>query len=121
MSSLPTLDEFLERSEKRAFPSNSYVKEPGWESLYVRYGPRFVLEDLQSPVLTLANITVEKQMRGKGVFTTLVERLRREHPNLHLLVENTHSRFGSYLLKIGFVLMSEEISKSYFLKAKESP
>jgi len=121
MSDLPTLDEFLLQARHRQFPSNSYVYEPGWHHLYLRYGPRIALGRRFEPTLDLANIEVEAARCGQGIFTDLVQRLRTTYPDLHIFVENTHNRFGRHLLKMGFVETSGEFFKSYLLEAACTP
>lgn len=120
---METLDKFLKRANRdRRFPTNAYVEEPGWDHMYVRSGPRIALGRKFEPVLDLANIQVREGLRGQGIFTRLVERLRREYPELHLFVENTHFRFGRKLLELGFVDVTNEdfpfVLRSYLLEAK---
>lgn len=51
--------------------------------------------------LQLANLGARPM--GQGTFTRLVARLRREYPDLPLIVENvTHPRFAARLLSLGF-------------------
>jgi hypothetical protein len=120
---MESLNRFIKRAQRRTFPANAYVLEPGWNHLYVRYGPRAALGRIYSPVLDLANLEVEAASRGKGIFTRLITRLREEHPELHLFVENTHERFGRYLLKLGFVDVTDtsyqHVQRSYLLEARE--
>jgi hypothetical protein len=117
MRGLPTIDEFLKMARGRMFPTNSYVSEPGWDHLYIRYGPRAALGRVFRPVIDFANIQVAEEMRGQGVFMKLVKRLREEDPELHIFVELTHPRFGNYLVKKGFVNAGGEIFQSYLLEA----
>jgi len=92
---LPTLDEFLAR---KGFPLNSYVREPGFQDLYVRKSRRMLDGELRE-VLDIANVTVTEE--GTGTFTRLVERLSTNHS---LFVENVlNHRFRKGLLKLGFV------------------
>lgn len=90
-----TLKEFLEREKQ--FPFNEYVKEPGFESLYVRDSFRFI-EGVKISTLEIANVTVMKP--GNGTFTSFVKRLETEH---NLIVECvTSPRFESLLVNLGF-------------------
>jgi GNAT superfamily N-acetyltransferase len=117
---METLDQFIQRAKKKRFPTNAYVDEPGWDHLYVRYGPRIELGRRLEPTLDMANIQVLEDRRGQGIFTRLVTRLRHEHPDLHLFVENTHYRFGRHLEAMGFVDVTLEqypALRSYLLEA----
>lgn len=58
-----TLDEFIRSSAVR----NSYVQEPGFKSLYVRIGARYIQSKVYSPVLDIA--AIEARRKGKGAFT----------------------------------------------------
>lgn len=75
-------------------------------------------------MLDLANIEVQADKCGQGIFTNLINRLRKTYPDLHIFVENTHARFGRHLLKMGFVVTDEmpgaegTFFGSYLLKAK---
>lgn len=118
MSGLPTLSQFIDNARKRSFPSNGYLKEPHWDGLYVRYSKRIILGRWYTPILDLANLTVEERMRGKGVFTKLVTHLRDQYPWLHLYVEQVHNvRFIGHLMKMGFV-RAHNHEPSFFLEAR---
>lgn len=112
----PTLDEFITRA-RMAKIRNSWVTEPGLDSLYVRYGSRYILTQYDN-VLDIANITVEENRRGQGVFTNLVTRLRKDYPDVHIYVESVlEIRLGRHLLKMGFL---EVMHDSFFLEAKKT-
>lgn len=100
-----TLDEFIQDNLLgiRYMQRNQYVVEPGFEALYVRYTKRFYNRKWLEPVLDIANVSVEEDKRGTGIFTRLVESLRRNYPTLVLYVECATPRFYQMLLKIGFV------------------
>lgn len=104
------LVEFLEEAKERArlygFNGNhrAYIQEPGFEALYVRYCTRNVNGVRYSNTFDIANVAVEEDIRGTGVFTRFVEKLRREYPSMNLYVENAlHPRFQRGLLKMGFI------------------
>lgn len=112
MKDRQTLDDFIKQGGFRS----AYVNEPNWKSLYVRYGPKYVLEGYYTDVLTFANIELKRQYRGKGVFTDLIKRIRETYPQVSIFVEITHPRFGAHLEKLGF-LRTTNVEFSYFLKA----
>lgn len=98
---LPTLDEFLAWDEM--FPSNSYLEEPGFSSLYVRKGQIFVLLDGVPyrclDTLTIAAVSAEEP--GTGTLTRFIERLVEK--GLAVFVENSHNeRLRDKLLDLGF-------------------
>lgn len=91
---LPTLDEFI--ANKGAI-RNSYVTEPGFSGLYVRYSRR-QLEGALRQTLDIASITAVEP--DAGAFTRLFRKLRREHPELTLFVECVQTeRFRKGLLE----------------------
>ncbi len=95
---MTTLDWFIHSAPE---PSNAYVKEAGFSSLYVRKGPRFIEGKLVDQVLDLANFEARK--KGKGTFTDLVARLNETYPSLTLYVESVlNPRLPRKLLELGF-------------------
>jgi GNAT superfamily N-acetyltransferase len=56
--------------------------------LYVRLGPTRVLADAQHRVLDVANIVVEDEFRGQGVFKSLMNFLERK--GIPLYIENVN-------------------------------
>lgn len=95
----PTLDEFLKRGPER-FPRNAYVREPGFESLYIRWGAHLIDGQIVH-CLDLANATARKP--GKGAFKRLVARLREGRPDLPLYAENVlNEQLIPGLLRLGF-------------------
>lgn len=113
-----TLDGFITRVRGKTYGSE-WVLEPKFADLYVRYGGRVIAESYQQEptpykdVLDIANVTVEREYRGTGVFTALIARLRQTYPGMHLYVENVAPEFKSRLLRIGF---TEVLYESFFLK-----
>lgn len=98
-----TLDEFIAEPRTR----NEYVREKGMRDLYVRIGSRpIITEDASYPrarMLDLANITVAEGQRGRGNFTRMIQRLRRDYPTLPLYVECVQlPRFRRKLESMGF-------------------
>lgn len=113
----PTLDEFITRgvNNKFRFPINNWVLEPKFESLYVRYGTKCIDWKFYEGVLDIANVTVEPELQGTGVFTALITRLRKTYPELHIYVEIAQQkRFQDFLVKVGFTAVNDN---SFFLLA----
>ena|ERR1700686_2425216 len=97
----PTLDEFIADHEKKQWPNNAWVREPGFKELYVRMTKRFIDMEWREPVLDIASI--EAKHPGRGAFTALIVRLRKEHPDLTIYVESVmNERFGFKLEDMGF-------------------
>lgn len=97
---LPTLDQFIaERAQKlRGFPRSSYVRERGIQQLYVRLGPRYIYGQKLPVVLDIANVVVTARQRGKGRFTALLLRLRRDYSDIPLYLESVlNPRLAAYL------------------------
>jgi len=115
---LPTLDEFVAR--RGAWPNNSYVREPGFESLYVRYTSRSLGNAGMKEVLDVANVTAKKP--GGGAFTRLIGRLRTQYPTLGLYVECVHNeRFAATLTaKLGFQENEHSPGSYYWLPQQVS-
>jgi hypothetical protein len=108
----PTLDEFLSQGEGR--PRNAYVREPGFEKLYVRIGHRY-LQGKRRVTLDIANVVAEKP--GSGVFTRLVERLNKEYPNVGIFVESVlNTRFHNKLYELGFYFVGPIPEQPDFFK-----
>lgn len=108
---LITIDQFIQVSlnKKSAFNSNSYVKEPGFQSLYLRHGRRLINGKWYSNILDIAN--VEARKKGKGTFTSLIGRLRDKYPNMGIYVECVHNcRFHSKLEELGFKKVTDDPS-----------
>ncbi len=102
MGRLPTLDEFL--AWDKLCPSNSYLTEPGFSSLYVRKGQISVtLNGVHYRclnTLTIANVTAENP--GAGVFTRFIKKLVAKR--LAVYVENSlNERLQSKLITLGFI------------------
>lgn len=120
---LLTLDEFITlhlNSNNNYHQRNLWVIEPKFESLYVRYGARYIkLENAQGDhvrydnTLDIANVTVEDKYIGQGVFTNLISRLRKDYPRLNIYVEIAAPRFQTLLLRLGFLDARDD---SFFLK-----
>ena len=108
-----TLDEFIAR-DPDAFPRNSYVDEPGFESLYVRWG-RHCIDDEQLICLDIANVTAERT--GKGTFKRLIKRLREKQPNTPIYVESVQTeRFCKGLLRMGFKYVAKTVPPSFLMR-----
>lgn len=61
---LPKLDDFIAQSLERG-RGNAYVKEPGFLSLYVRMGPRYLNGVKYKNVFDIASVLAKKP--GSGV------------------------------------------------------
>jgi hypothetical protein len=118
-----TLDEFIRaRLAKEVWPTNAYVKEKGFRSLYVRLNRRHIQGEMWNPVLDIANGEAKKP--GSGAFTSLVQRLQEQHPEMGLFVECVlNERFRQKLLTLGFqsTARPEDLSPSYWLPPKQKP
>lgn len=110
-----TLDEFITRVRHKT-RDREWVLEPKFESLYVRYGRRYIAGAYQTDVLDIANVTVEEKHRGTGVFTALVDRLRQTYPGMGIYVESAAPEFKPLLLRLMF---TEVLNDSFFLKGDD--
>jgi hypothetical protein len=96
-----TLDDFIRsRIDSKLWPRNAYVTESGFSALYVRVTQRYIEGQVWEPVLDLAKL--EAKSPGKGAFTALVARLRKDWPRLGLFVECANPRFSAKLAAMGF-------------------
>jgi GNAT superfamily N-acetyltransferase len=117
-----TLDQFIQDARsRRTVASRAHVDEPYFETLYVRLTRRHIDGSEHWPVLDLASLSVHEAHRGQGRFTKLVERIRTQHPMLHLFVENVmEPRFQEYLARCGFAVVEPRLNPPcYFMAAKE--
>lgn len=117
-----SLDQFIRRVRVAGGRGNEWVKEKDIHCLYVRYGGRHILgvspnNSVFNNVLDIATIEVEERLRGTGVFTRLVARLRKDYPGMHLYVENAAPAFQPLLLRLGFVAVPYE---SFFLEGEKN-
>lgn len=114
---LPTLDEFIARGPDQ-WPRNSYVREPGFSTLYVRWG-RHALDGEVLICLDLANMTARHE--GKGTFKRLVARLREQHPSVPLFVESVlNEQLIPGLLRLGFETVPDAMPPSFLLGRKRT-
>ena len=119
-----TLDEFIRRVRRSSGRGNEWVEEPDVHCLMFDTAVdtcRYILG--RSPdnssfedVLDIATIEVEEELRGTGVFTRLVARLRKEYPGMHLFVESAAPAFQPLLLRLGFIAVPYE---SFFLEGEK--
>jgi len=108
---LQTLEEFLEATGRSCWPTNAYVKVPGFKELYVRRTDRFLGDVLIKGVLDIAR--AEATRPGKGVFTALVtDLLERGIPLYIECVQN--KRFVKKLESMGFTRAAHEGAPSFF-------
>lgn len=107
------LDEFI-REAKGHRMTRGYLTEPGFLVLYVRHTLRWVNGHYYHPILDLASIEVEE--KGKGTFTRLIERIRRDYPRLPIYVENVLTfRFDRKLESLGFVNVGPGVCPCFLL------
>jgi len=97
---IPTLDEFIIAE----WPDHSYVDEEGFDSLYVRKGPKYINVDGKmkwfEDVFQIANVTSSNP--GNGAFVRLIAKLEEKWSGPIFVESVLAERFASYLLKIGF-------------------
>lgn len=110
-----TLEEFIrDRKLGSLWPVRSYVKHPGFSSLYVRLTKRFLGGNLVEPVLDIASLEAKKP--GRGAFTELHNWLRKEFPELWIYIEIVHNeRFREKLLRMGYTLQKSGESFCYYM------
>lgn len=95
---LPTLEEFL--SKGYGIGRNSYVKFPGFRSLYMRFTERYINGRRQ---VTIDLASLEATRPGNGAFRALVAELCAKHPAHTIYVENVlTTRFCEGLERMGF-------------------
>lgn len=112
---LPTLDTFLQQYIEQNQPlRNVYVKEVGFQQLYVRIGRRYLNGMWVENVLDIANVDAKKT--GRGFFTRLICRLQQDYPLPTLYVENVMTeRFSGGLVRLGFTRHNTDEPPSYYL------
>jgi hypothetical protein len=110
---IPTLDAFITQALTKR-PTNSYVKEPGFSSLYVRVANRYIEGKMQATI-DLANMTASRP--GNGAFTRLVERLMSQYEMIIYVECVLNPRLPSKLVKIGFIRHNN--SNNYYLLPKK--
>lgn len=118
MTKLPTLEEFLARSATTGIRAASYVKYPGFRSLYVRYGPRYLADhSTWYYMVDLANMTARAP--GKGAFSSMTTWLSGQYPTLGIFVENVLTeRFAEALEhRRGFTKDQTNLGCYYLLTA----
>jgi hypothetical protein len=109
---LPTLDEFMARGPKK-FPRNSYVIEPGFSSLYVRWGFHLVDGDMLA-CFDIANAEVE--VKGKGTFKKLIAKIRANYPCVPIYAESVlNERLAKSLPRMGFKSVEGSMPPSFVL------
>jgi len=107
---LPKLDDFIAQ-HRGGRQGNAYVREPGFLSLYVRMGPRYLNGVKYDQVLDLANMLVKN--KGRGTFTRLADRLLRS--GLILYVESVQTQaFADKLLRDGWIPEKNRFPPSFF-------
>ncbi len=107
-----TLEEFLSRGHR--WPSNSYVDEPGFKSLYVRLSMRRI-HGASYQAIDLAN--AEAVTPGAGAFTKLIYTIMDKYPHLGIFAESVlNERLRGKLGRMGFEYVGPHLdSPNYFL------
>jgi len=117
---LPTLDEFITKLlavGKWTSPNNSWVRASGFTGFYARVTQRVIENKMCWPVLDIANIEVAR--KGKGTFTNLILRLRKDYPALTIYVECVMTeKFCQHLRKMGFKEVPGTPNSFYMLPDK---
>ena len=109
------LDEFIAQALNHGM-RNSYVDEPGFDTLYVRVATRF-LDGQRMKTIDLA--VIGASVPGGGAFTKLVARLREQYPTMTIFVESVQTeRFRDKLREMGFVEREWEPYNFYLLPKK---
>lgn len=107
---IPKLDAFITQALSKDWPANSYVKEPGFSSLYVRVAKRYIEGEMLTTI-DLANMTASRP--GKGAFTKLVERLSSQYKLIIYVECVLNHRLIGKLVRMGFLQHND--SNSYYL------
>lgn len=108
---LPTLSEFLMKSKRRA----AYVREPGFEELYVRSSTRYLGGQMRQ-CLDVGRVVAEET--GKGTFRAFIARVRTLHPDLEIFVESVQTeRFCEGLKRMGFECVMPSYPPSFWLRS----
>lgn len=94
--------------------------------IYVRKGFRFISDDCNNSFeecLDLANIQVEDEHQGKGIFTSFLEAVVKDYKHLNIYVESIQNPIMEHICKkFGFVYVNcdqEGIVKNMILKASK--
>jgi hypothetical protein len=113
------IQEFIQQSIHRKSPYNNnraHLDQPGFSTLYVRYGERFIEGRRMKDFLDLASI--EAVDPGRGAFKELVRTITENYPRISLYVENVLlEQFRAGLLRLGFkrVPTSHPESPCYYM------
>jgi len=111
---LPTLTEFMSEPNAR----NSYVDEPGFLSLYVRKGRRYVSGVPYEPVIDLAYFVAKHP--GKGLFGRFVKHLRKDYPEHGLYVESVlNKRLPRRLVELGFAPVVDTVPQCFWMPPRK--
>lgn len=93
-----TLDEFLANPALSSY--RAWVEEPGFKSLYVRWGRHFI-DGKMHAMLDLANANALHER--SGALTRLLDRLEAQHPQLGLYMADVlNEHLHAFLVRRGF-------------------
>ena len=97
-----TLDEMIEAGGGLAGSSSAWVKQKGFNGIYVRVGRMYINGELHENVINLANF--EATTTGKGTFKKLIVHLRERWPQHDIYIESVITpRFEDGLKRMGFL------------------
>lgn len=114
-----SLSEFIQMGLQQG-RANLHLTEPGFSLFYARFNRRYINGKTYKKVLDIASIAVQENLRGTGVFTRLVKRLRTSYPWLTIYVENANPLFQQLLLRLDFT--RQDINPDcFFLLGNEAP
>lgn len=108
-----TLDYFLSDPTTK----NAYVEAPGFESLYVRKGPRYLSSIKYEDVVDIANATATRP--GQGALTALITRLHSQGRNLYM-ESVLNERLVPKLLRMGFTMLPDIDPPCLYLLATDT-
>jgi hypothetical protein len=100
-----TLDEFMAQGTHRG----RNIRREGFLFLFLRLR--------EGPVLEIAVVTVQRDERGRGLFTKTLRHIKYKYPDVSIRVEGVKEpRFQQHLLKLGF---EQSTSFDFFLAAQK--
>jgi len=101
------LAQFIAYGRELNWPVGRHIQQPGFSSLYVRFGPRYIDRKPWNPVFTIASASATEP--GRGSFKALIHQLRTDYPDLTLYLENVlNQQLVPGLARLGFVLAPDQ-------------
>ena len=100
-----TLDEFMAQGTSRG----RNIRRDGFLFLFLRLR--------EGPLLEIAVVTVQRDVRGRGLFTKTLRHIKYRYPDVSIRVEGVKEpRFQQYLLRLGF---EQQASQHFFLDSQK--